>query len=139
MTRKVVKKNVWQMLKSSPYVQGSLVLDNGHLLVQVPKKKVFYGRELSTRNLGSYRGQDAVGIRRKRMSNFPSNKPFSRGNLQSRGHGKLSFHFVADHRTVETFFFAYLFLPISSVFTEQLQTCVKNMNPFTIDQDNLML
>ena len=26
---------------------------------------VFYGRELPTRNVGSYRGQDAVGIRRK--------------------------------------------------------------------------
>ena len=35
-------------------------------------------------------------------------------------------------------FFAHLFLPISSVSTEQLQTCVKNLNPITIDQGNLM-
>ena len=33
-----MKKNVWQMPKSSPYLQGSLVLDIGHLLVQVPKR-----------------------------------------------------------------------------------------------------
>ena len=35
-------------------------------------------------------------------------------------------------------FFAQLLLPISSVFTEQSQTCVKNVNPFTIDQGNLI-
>ena len=35
-------------------------------------------------------------------------------------------------------FFASLFLPISSVFTEQLQTCVKNLNPINMDQGNLM-
>ena len=33
-----MKKNVWQMPKSSPYLQRSLVLDNGHLLVQVPRR-----------------------------------------------------------------------------------------------------
>ena len=32
----------------------------------------------------------------------------------------------------------YLLLPISSVFTEQLQTCVKNLNPIKIDRGNLM-
>ena len=35
-------------------------------------------------------------------------------------------------------FFALLFLSISSVSTEQLQTCVNNANPFTIDQGNLI-
>ena len=34
--------------------------------------------------------------------------------------------------------FAYLFVQISSVFTEQLQTCVKNKNPITTDQGDLM-
>ena len=35
---KEMKKSVWQIPKSSPYLQRSLVLDNGHLLVQVPKR-----------------------------------------------------------------------------------------------------
>ena len=35
-------------------------------------------------------------------------------------------------------FFASLFLPISSVFTEQLPTCVRNLNPIKIDRGNLM-
>ena len=37
------------------------------------EKKWYSMEEMSTRNLGSHRGQDAVGIRRKRMSNFPCN------------------------------------------------------------------
>ena len=32
---------------------------------------VFYERGQSTRNLGQCRGEDAVGIRRKRMPDFP--------------------------------------------------------------------
>ena len=57
-----------------------------------------------TRNLGSHRGTDSVGIRRKRMSNFPFDNSIIQGKLQSKGHGKLSIHFAADHGTIETFF-----------------------------------
>ena len=37
--RKTMKESAWQMLNWSPYLQRSLVLDSGHLLVQVPKRK----------------------------------------------------------------------------------------------------
>ena len=58
---------------------------------------------------------------------FRATTPLSRGKFRSKGHGKLSVHFAADQETIETIF-RKLFLPISSVFTEQLQTCVKNLN-----------
>ena len=35
-------------------------------------------------------------------------------------------------------FFSWLFVPLSSVFTEQLQRCVKKLNPFKINQGDLM-
>ena len=35
--KKAIKNNVWQMPESSKYLQRNLVLDNGHLLVQVLK------------------------------------------------------------------------------------------------------
>ena len=38
VTEKAIKKNVWQMPESSPYLQGNSVLDSGHLLIQVPKR-----------------------------------------------------------------------------------------------------
>ena len=39
------------------------------------KEVLFYESGQSTRNLGQYRGKDVVGIRRKRMSDFPCNDP----------------------------------------------------------------
>ena len=68
---------------------------------------------------------------------FRATTPLSRGKLTRKGHGK----------TVNTFlllifqlklFFAYLFPPISSVFTEQLRTCVRNLKLIKIDRVNLM-
>ena len=62
---------------------------------------------------------------------FRATTPVSRGQLRSKGHGKLSIHFAATQETIETIF------RISSVFTEQSRKCVKNMNPFTTDQGDL--
>ena len=68
---------------------------------------------------------------------FRATTPLSRGKLRSKGHGKLSIHYCADQATIETIF-RIMFLQISSVSTEQSQTCVKNVNPFTIGQSNLI-
>ena len=35
---------------------------------------------------------------------FRATTPLSMGNLKSKGHGKLSIHFAADHQTIETIF-----------------------------------
>ena len=50
--RKAIKKNVWQMPKSSPYLQGSLVLDNGHLLVQVLRRSGIPVKRIVHKELG---------------------------------------------------------------------------------------
>ena len=69
------------------------------------KEVVFYERGQSTRNLGQYRGKDAIGIRRKRMPPiFRATTPLSRGQLKSKGHGKLSIHFAATQETIEAIF-----------------------------------
>ena len=60
---------------------------------------------------------------------FRATNPLSRGTLKSKGGGKLSVHFCADGDTIETVFFALLFLFISSVSTEQSQMCVRNTVP----------
>ena len=52
--------------------------------------------------------------------------PLSRGQLKSKGHGKLS-----PTRKRLRLFFALLFLQTSSVFTEQSQRYVKSTSPFT--------
>ena len=68
---------------------------------------------------------------------FCATTPLFRGKLKSEGHGKLSIHFAADQKTIETIF-RIIALSISSVFTEQLQTCVKNLNSIKIGRGNLM-
>ena len=62
--------------------------------------------------------------------------PLSKGNLKSKGHGKL--YILLQIKKQLRPFFAELFLPISSVFTEQLQTCLKNVKAIKIDRGNLM-
>ena len=68
---------------------------------------------------------------------FRATTPLSRGQLKSKGHGKLSIHFAADEFTIDTQFFALSFLSISSVSTEQWQLFVKNLRAIKMDRVNL--
>ena len=52
VTEKAIKKNIWQMPESSKYLQRNLVLDNGHLLVQVLKRSGILGKRLVHKELG---------------------------------------------------------------------------------------
>ena len=65
---------------------------------------VFYERGQSTRNLGQYRGEDVVGIAESGCPIFRATTPLSRGQLRSKGHGKLSIHFAATQETIEAIF-----------------------------------
>ena len=68
---------------------------------------------------------------------FRATTPLSRGQLRSKRRGNCR-HILLQILKQLRPFFAYLFLPISSVSTEQSRTCEKNMNPITIDQGNLI-
>ena len=67
------KKNVWRIPKSSPYLQRILVLDSGHLLVQVPKRSGIPWKRIAHKELVITSRTRCCGIRRKRMSYFPCN------------------------------------------------------------------
>ena len=64
---------------------------------------------------------------------FRATTALSRGQLKSKGRGKLSIHFTADQDTVDTIY-ALFFLSISSVSTEQWQLNVKNLRAIKMDQ-----
>ena len=51
-TEKAIKKNVWQMPESLKYLQRNLVLDNGHLLVQVLKRSGILRKRIAHKELG---------------------------------------------------------------------------------------
>ena len=64
---------------------------------------------------------------------FRATAPLFRGQLKSTGHGKLSIHFAAGQETIETIFRIIVSANQLNLHG-QSQTCVKNANPFTIDQ-----
>ena len=105
VTKKATKKNAWQMLKSSPYLQRNLVLDNGHLLVQVLKRSGILEKRIVHKELGitsrkkcCWNSQKADILLSVQRLHCPG------GILKSKGHGKLSIHFTADCPTIETVF-----------------------------------
>ena len=48
-----MKENAWQMLESSLFLQRSLVLENGHLLVQVPKRSGILWKRIAHKEFGT--------------------------------------------------------------------------------------
>ena len=99
-----MKKNVWQMPESSPFLQRSLVLDNGHLLVQVPKRSGILWKRNSPQGIWDHIADEM--LLESAVSGCPifrATTLFSRGKLRSKGHGRLSIHFDADQETIETF------------------------------------
>ena len=54
---------------------------------------------------------------------FRATTPLSRGNLKSKGHGKLSIHFTADYPTIETIFRIILFVNQLSLYGAVANIC----------------
>ena len=67
---------------------------------------------------------------------FPCHESTVPRSTQKQRWWKLSIHFCADEGTIETIF-AQLILLISSVFTEQSQTCVTTANLALLEQGDL--
>ena len=53
VTRKAIKNNVWQTPESSKSLQRNLVLDNGHLLVQVLKRSGILWKRIAPKEFGT--------------------------------------------------------------------------------------
>ena len=63
---------------------------------------------------------------------FRATSPLSRGQLKSKGGGKLSIHYCADQETITTVFFSHNYFCKSAQFLRcSRRKCVKNMNPIT--------
>ena len=129
-----MNKNVWHTLESYLCMQGSLVQDIG----PGSEKKWYSMKEDSPQGIWDNIAEKMLlEFAESGCPIFRATTPLSRGQLRSKGHGKLSIHLVPLKKQLRLFF-AQLFLQISSVFTEQSRKCVKNMNPFTIDHGDLI-
>ena len=134
-----MNKNDWQTLDSYLCMQEDLVKDNGHSLVLVPKRSGLLLKKTVHKESGTI-------LRNRCWWNSPrADVQFSvlrRHCLEVNSKAK---DMVNCRFTLQPFrkrlrlSFAKLSLQISSVFTEQLQKCVKNMKPFTTNWCDLML
>ena len=103
------KKNASQVLNSSISMRRDFQQDFGHSLVldlRIKKKKVvFYQSEDSPQ--GEWDKIAELMMFKFGESGHPifrPTSPVSRGVLKSKGGGKLSIHYCADHETIETVF-----------------------------------
>ena len=131
-----MKENAWQMPESSKYLQRDLGV--GQWSFSGPgSEKNWYSMD-SPQGIWDHIAElMLLELAESGCPIFRATTPLSRGDLKSKRHRKLSIHFAADQETIDTVF-CILFLPISSVSTEQLQKCVKNLKPIKIDRGSLM-
>ena len=132
-----MKKNVWQMPKSSPYLQRSLVLFNGHLLDQVLKRSGILQR-IAHKEFGITSRKRCCWNSQKADVQFSVQQLHCPGVSSKAKDTENCLHILLRTKKQVRLFRVIVFLPTSSVFTEQSQTCVKNLNPSTIDQGHLM-
>ena len=99
------RRMLWQMPKSLKYLQRNLVLDNGHLLVQVLKRSGILVKRIVHKELGIISRTKICWNSQKADILFSVQRLHCPGvMLKSKGHGKLSIHFTADNLTIETIF-----------------------------------
>ena len=98
------EKNAWQMPKSSLYTQRVLEKDNGHSLVQIPKRSGILWKS-SPQGIWDHIAQKMLlEFAESTCPTFRATTPLYKGQLRSKGHGKLSIHYCADQATIETIF-----------------------------------
>ena len=86
-------------------MQEDLVQDNGHSLVPCSEKKWYSMKEDSIQGIWDNIAEKMlVEFAESGCRIFRATTPLSRGQLRSKGHGKLSIHFAADQETIETIF-----------------------------------
>ena len=85
-------------------MQGSLVWDNGHSLVPVLRKKWYSMKEDSPQGIWDSIVEKMLEFAESGCPIFRATTSLTRGQLRSKGHGKLSIHFGAPQETIETLF-----------------------------------
>ena len=68
---------------------------------------------------------------------FRATTPLSRGQLQSKGHGKLSIHFAADEHTIETIFRIIISVNQLSIYGAVAAVCEEFERAVKMERENL--
>ena len=100
------------------------VLDNGHLLVQVPKRSGILRKRIVHKEFGITSRRKCCWNSQKADVQFCVQQLHFPGvSSKAKGHGKLSFHFAADHGTIETIFRIIVFANQLSLYGAVASMC----------------
>ena len=105
------------------YLREDLVLDNGLLLDQVLKRNGILPRTVHKEPGTTLQSKCLLEFAESGHPTFRATTPLSRGNLKSKGRGKLSIHFAADQETIETIYRIILSVNQLSVYGAAAATC----------------
>ena len=93
--QKTTKKNAWQMPNLYLCTQGDFENHNGHLLVLVLNRSGILSVQIVHKVSGTEIAEKMIlEFGESRHPVFRATSPFSRGQLKSKGHGKLSIHYL---------------------------------------------
>ena len=119
-----MKKNVWQMPKSSPYLQRSLVLDNGRLLVQVPRRSGTVWKKTVLKEFGITSRKRCCWNLQKADVQFSVQQLHCPGvNSKAKDTANCRFHFAATQETIETVFRIIVFANQLSLYGAVANIC----------------
>ena len=91
---------------------------------------VFYGKRIVHKEFGIIsRDEMLLEFAESGCPTFRATTPLSRCDLKSKGHGKLSIHFAADHQTIETIFRMIAFANQLSLYGAVANMCEEFESP----------
>ena len=124
MTVKATKKNVWQMPESSKYLQRKFGIGQWSFIGPGSEKKWYSCEENSPQGIWDHIADKMLlEFAESGCLIFRATTPLSRCNLKSKGHGKLSIHFIADYPTIETIFCMIVFANQLSLYRAVANMC----------------
>ena len=131
-TGRILFMSMFNDISSYLCMQGGLEQDNGHSLVPVLRKSGTPSKRTVHKESGTKSRRRCCWNSPKADVRFSVLRPHCPEDMVN---CRYTMHPIWKRLRL---FFAQLFLQISSVFKEQSRTRVKNMNPITIDQGDLI-
>ena len=112
------------MPESLKYLQSNLVLDNGHLLVQVLKRSGIRWKRISPQGIWDHIADKMLlEFAESGCPIFRCNNSIVQRYSQEQGRGKLSIHSAADQETIETIFRIIVFASQLSLYGAVANMC----------------
>ena len=131
--QETMKKNVWQTIDSYLCTQKDFGKGQWSFIGPGSEEKWYSMKEDSPQGIWDNLAEKMlIEFAESGCPIFRATTPLSRGQLKSKGHGKLSIHYAAVQETIETFFRIIVSANQLSLYGAVAEMCEECTKPFTI-------